>query len=81
MEYDNTNRGAIFKNDKKSTDKHPDMNGSINIDGKEYWISAWTNQSKAGARYLSLSVTAKEEQARPAPSQAPAVELDDDLPF
>ena len=46
MDYDNTNRGAIFRNEKKSTEKHPDMNGSINIEGKEYWISGWSNVSK-----------------------------------
>ena len=82
MDYDNTNRGAIFRNEKKSTEKHPDMNGSINIEGKEYWISGWSNVSKAGAKYLSLSVSAKDEQptqSKPAPSNA--VEFDDDLPF
>ena len=24
MEYDNTNRGALFRNNNKQTDKHPD---------------------------------------------------------
>ena len=38
-EFDNTNRGSIFKNDKKTEEKHPDMSGSINIEGVEYWIS------------------------------------------
>lgn len=76
MSYDNTNKGAIFKNEKRSKDTDPTMNGSINIEGVEYWVNAWTNTSKAGAKYLSLSVRPKEQQV------APVVEDDlDDMPF
>lgn len=60
-EFDNTNRGSLFKNDKKTEEKHPDMSGSINIDGTEYWISGWKKQSKAGTGFISLSVRAKEQ--------------------
>jgi hypothetical protein len=38
QQYDNTNRGSLFKNDKKTEEKHPDLSGSINIEGMEYWI-------------------------------------------
>ena len=31
-EYDNTNRGALFKNDKEK-ESQPDFRGPINIDG------------------------------------------------
>ena len=30
-EFDNKNRGAIWKNDKKETEKHPDFTGEQNI--------------------------------------------------
>jgi hypothetical protein len=40
-EYDNTNRGSIWTSDKKTTDKHPDFTGNLNVEGKEYWINAW----------------------------------------
>ena len=63
-EYSNENRGSLFKNDKKETDKHPDMNGSINIEGVEYWISGWKKVSKAGSGFISLSVRPKQEQTR-----------------
>jgi hypothetical protein len=63
-EYSNENRGSLFKNDKKLEDKHPDMNGSINIDGTEYWISGWKKVSKAGSGFISLSVRPKAEQTR-----------------
>ena len=39
MEYDNNNTGAIFKNDRKETDRHPDYNGSCEINGVEMWMS------------------------------------------
>tara|TARA_R110000868_G_scaffold9875_1_gene48557 strand:- start:331 stop:579 length:249 start_codon:yes stop_codon:yes gene_type:complete len=64
MEYDNSNRGSIFKNDKKEEEKHPDMTGSLNVDGKDYWISAWKKTSKAGTSFLSLSVRPKQEDPR-----------------
>jgi hypothetical protein len=54
MEYDNTNSGALFKAEKK-TDNHPDYNGSINIDGTDYWLSAWLKKDKNGNAYMSLS--------------------------
>jgi len=60
-EYSNENRGSLFKNDKKTEDRHPDMSGSINIDGTEYWISGWKKQSKAGTGFISLSVRPKEQ--------------------
>ena len=44
-QYDNTNRGSLFKNDRKELDNHPDYNGSINIDGKDYWLNGWIQES------------------------------------
>jgi uncharacterized protein (DUF736 family) len=61
-EYDDTNRGAMFKNDRKETDRHPDMKGSLNVEGREYWVSAWKQVSKAGQGYVSLSITPKDDQ-------------------
>lgn len=61
QEYDNTNRGAIFREYEKKSDKHPDYKGQVNVDGKEYWVSGWKRQSKNGANYLSLSIQAKDD--------------------
>lgn len=63
-QYDNTNRGSLFKNDKKTEQKHPDLSGSINIEGTEYWISGWSKVSKGGQKFISLSVRQKQEQTR-----------------
>ena len=81
-EFDNSNRGSLFKNDKKTEDRHPDMSGSINIDGTEYWISGWKKQSKAGTGFISLSVRPKEQVRQSSqPTQKAKAQDFDDLDF
>jgi hypothetical protein len=58
-EFDNTNRGSIWKNDKKETDKHPDFTGSLNVNGVEYWVSAWKRKEGAPAKTPALSFSIK----------------------
>jgi hypothetical protein len=80
-DYDNTNRGALFKNTKREKDTHPEYNGTVNIEGAEYWISAWVKDGKSG-KFFSLSFKAKED--KPAASKPATVDADpfgDDLPF
>jgi len=60
--YDNNNQGALFKNDDKETDNHPDYKGTIQVNGADYWISAWLKTSAKGVKYMSLSVTPKERK-------------------
>ena len=81
-EYDDTNRGALFKNTRKETDSHPDYKGTANINGVEYWVSSWLKVSKSGEKYLSTAYTAKEESA-PAkkPAQVSMADDDGDIPF
>jgi hypothetical protein len=64
MTYDNTNRGVIFRNDKRRDDRDPDHTGSIDINGVGFWLSGWLKTSKSGVQFLSLSVRPK-EPARP----------------
>lgn len=83
MTYDNTNRGQIWGNDKKESDKHPDFKGSLNVEGVEYWVSAWKRRPDANpkAPALSFSIQPK-EQPKQQPKQGYAEpEFDDDLPF
>jgi uncharacterized protein (DUF736 family) len=81
-EYDDTNRGALFKNTRKEKDSHPDYKGTANINGVEYWVSSWLKVSKSGEKYLSTAYTAKEESA-PAKKAAQVSMADDDgdIPF
>jgi len=47
--------GQLFKNDRKEKPTHPDYRGKINVEGKEYELSAWVKQGGAG-KWLSLQV-------------------------
>ena len=58
-EYDNNNTGALFKNKDRKTDSHPNLRGSITVNGVEYWISSWLKTSKAGEQFYSLAVQPK----------------------
>jgi hypothetical protein len=66
MSYDNTNSGILRANKNRQKDTHPTHQGSINVDGKEYWISAWVNTGKeggklAGEKYFSMKLKPKDE--------------------
>lgn len=80
-EYDNNNSGALFKNDKQGNEKRPDYKGSAEVDGRQYWVSAWIKQSKAGQTFMSLRYEPKDAQAGGAPAPAAAPVADDDIPF
>lgn len=59
------NSGALFKNDRARGDKDPDYKGEITVAGRDYWISAWLNESERdGQRYLGLKLTPKNEERR-----------------
>ena len=83
QQYDNTNRGALFRNNRKEQDNHPDHTGSINIDGKEYYLNAWIKTSQNGNKFFSLSVKPKDakQSQLESPAQALPSEHDDDIPF
>ena len=61
-DFDNTNRGVLFKNDRKEQQNHPDYKGSVNVNGHEFWLSAWIKDGQKG-KFMSLSVQPKEQQA------------------
>lgn len=81
-EYDNTNRGALFKNNRKEQDNHPDYTGSLNVGGEEFWLSAWLKTSKKGEKFMRVSVKPKEARrdSRNDERREAASDLDD-LPF
>lgn len=86
MNYDNTNSGILTKNDKGDNPKRPDYRGSINVDGKEYWISGWIKDGRegtklAGQKYMSLSFEPKEVPPAQQQTRAPAPADDGDIPF
>lgn len=79
-EYDNTNSGALFKNTKRETDKHPEYTGTINVEGTEYWMSSWVNESKSGNKYFSIKLKKKDfSEAKEAVQQSDS--MDTEIPF
>lgn len=81
-DFDNTNRGQIWKNDKKEKDTHPDFTGSLNVGGVEYWVSAWKRKEGASSKApaLSFSVKPKDESKRDGPSRVGNdIRPDDDM--
>jgi hypothetical protein len=80
--YDNTNRGVLFNEiDKKTGDNDRDYGGSINIDGREFWLSGWIKISKKGTKFMSLSVKPKIEKPAESERKSPAEDFADEVPF
>jgi len=63
MEYSNENKGAIWKNEKKESDNHPDFTGSLNVEGIEYWVSAWKKGKDANPKAPVLKFSIKPKEA------------------
>lgn len=81
-EYDNNNRGVLFKNNKRTNERQPEYNGSVEVNNVEYYISAWVKQSKNGNKFFSLSFTPKGEQQETVTSSvAQPVDVDSEIPF
>lgn len=78
MSYDNSNSGFIGKNTRKETDKHPDLSGSCEVGGVQYWISGWRNAKGYGLRFRPKD--AKPPQHKPEPPQDDGF-VDDSIPF
>jgi uncharacterized protein (DUF736 family) len=72
------NTGAIFKNDKKTAETHPDYKGKVNVNGKDMEVALWLKESKAGTKYFSA--TFQEPYVKPE-ARVVTDEQDDDLPF
>ena len=93
MAYDNTNSGALFKNERREKESHPHARGNAEVicphcNGvAKFWISAWTNIAKQGKRmgqkFQSLAFTAMDDQ----PTDKGVVPdlsidgIDEDIPF
>jgi uncharacterized protein (DUF736 family) len=74
------NTRSLFKNDKRETEKHPSHTGTLNVEGREYWLSAWVNEAKSGKKYFSIKLKAKDDA--PVEPQAQADDdFGDEIPF
>lgn len=81
QQYDNTNRGSLWKNDNKTTDNHPDLRGELNVNGKEFWVSAWKRKEGASDKAPILSFSIQPKEAQQQTTQQQPNTYDDDIGF
>ena len=76
MEYNNTNTVVIFKNNKREKETHPEYRGTVNVEGKEYEISLWVKEGKAGKFF-----SGKIQEPYKKTEQKSITSEENDLPF
>jgi hypothetical protein len=80
-DFDNRNSGALFKNTEKTKETDRDYSGTLDVDGKEFWVSGWIKVSKKnGTKFLSLSIKPKDTPAAKSKASV-ADDLSDEIPF
>lgn len=89
--YDPTNNGALFKNERRQNDKQPTHTGNVCAkcihcgNNTDYWMSAWVKTSKSGNKFFSIAINPKDDQSAPPAGggyQSGADnDFDDDIPF
>ncbi len=68
-EYDNTNRGSIWKNEKKEPDHPdyketlPDFTGTLDVEGVKYFFDAWKRKPGAAPKAPALTFKVKRKHS------------------
>lgn len=73
--------GALFRNEEKRHDKSPDYTGTATVDGVEYRMAAWINESRAGRKYMKIKFEMRDRTEPARPRASTTTELDDEIPF
>jgi uncharacterized protein (DUF736 family) len=61
MAYSKENSGALFKNDRKQSTKHPDYTGKLDVNGQSFRIAGWMKVSQTTQKpFMSLSISVDE---------------------
>lgn len=84
-DYDDRNQGTLNPVKDKKEDWHADFAGSINIEGKWFWLNANKRKGTNG-NFLSLKIGSEKKPKNEAPKTeatraATLDDFDDDLPF
>jgi len=75
------NSGIMSRDKNRKSDKHPEFTGSAEIDGREYWLSAYVNENENG-KYFKISFKPKDQQSGGGgQSRGRSQQNDDDMPF
>lgn len=84
MQYDNTNRGALWVNTKRTNPKAPKWTGTINIRGEELRIAMWEKSEGAKENAPQFNI----EVSEPISDDVPKVDVppevapsNEDIPF
>ena len=81
-EYDDTNKGAIWKSKFTDNPKSPQYTGHLNVEGEDYKVSAWKSTSdnpKAPVLNIQIQKVSEFEAAQPKKVESPSD--DEDVPF
>ena len=93
QKYDDSNRGKVWKNDRKEKDTDADFTGSQNVvcpkcnRASDYWINAWKRKPDANPKAPALSwSTRPKDGGQPRKPSDPikgsvADDLDDEIGF
>lgn len=57
VQYNNNLTGSLFKNSKRTSEKHPNAKGRCEIDGQHFWIASWTKKAGTPEAFMSLAFT------------------------
>jgi uncharacterized protein (DUF736 family) len=74
-QFDNSNRGVLFKVENKESETHADYRGEINAAGVEFWLDGWVRTSKKGTKFISFKLKPKK------PTTAEKSDFNDSIPF
>ena len=83
-QYDNNLRGALFKNRKRTEERQPEYTGNCEINGQQFWVSAWVKESKNGEKFFSMAYTPKEQPVTPNVTPVTSnvtADVNDSIPF
>jgi hypothetical protein len=68
-QYDNSNKGGVWKNDNRESEKHPHFKGNAEVGGVQYWVSGWLRNPDGNPNAPAMKFTPKENQPHAQPPQ------------
>ncbi len=84
-------KGALWINKRRAKHNSPDLTGTVTIDGRKYFVSAWHSHGGGGSPNFNLSLSPYVEGSQTkaeakvaayvAPTYSEVNGVDDDLPF
>ncbi len=76
QQYDDTDKGVLFYEEERKSERHPNWTGKINVGGQEFRLAGWGKRTDSGKALISLKVSEFQEKR---PQQQ--ADFDDDIPF